>query len=190
MKKLLGLLGTITIAGSGMLGIVGNAPAPAKNEINYQKEDKIFKKINGVDLGGSFRIANNQNIYFGTSHGAYVLKRGETTANKIDEITSKVYSIIVDGKDNVYFGTENGAYILKQKETIATKINGITDNHHIHLIAVDNSDNVYIGTRKNAFILKQGTIIPSKINGINTDDNENLAQIVIDFDNNVFLEHM
>ncbi len=32
MKKLLGILGTITIAGSGMAGLVGNAPA--KKEIN------------------------------------------------------------------------------------------------------------------------------------------------------------
>ncbi|WP_375315719.1 hypothetical protein [Spiroplasma endosymbiont of Tipula paludosa] len=39
MKKLLGFLGTITIAGSGMSGIVGNAPAPnaTKDEINYSR---------------------------------------------------------------------------------------------------------------------------------------------------------
>ncbi|WP_342262432.1 MULTISPECIES: hypothetical protein [unclassified Spiroplasma] len=41
MKKLLGILGTITIAGSGMAGLVGNASAPAKNEINYQKADNL-----------------------------------------------------------------------------------------------------------------------------------------------------
>ncbi|WP_342223904.1 hypothetical protein [Spiroplasma endosymbiont of Asaphidion curtum] len=39
MKKLLGFLGTITIAGSGMAGLVGNAPAPAKREINYQQKN-------------------------------------------------------------------------------------------------------------------------------------------------------
>ncbi len=37
MKKLLGFLGAITIAGSGMAGLVGNAPASSatKNKINY-----------------------------------------------------------------------------------------------------------------------------------------------------------
>ncbi|WP_342264173.1 hypothetical protein [Spiroplasma endosymbiont of Clivina fossor] len=41
MKKLLGILGTITIAGSGMTGIVGNASTPAKNEINYQQTNNL-----------------------------------------------------------------------------------------------------------------------------------------------------
>ncbi|WP_256444891.1 hypothetical protein [Spiroplasma endosymbiont of 'Nebria riversi'] len=37
MKKLLGLIGTITIAGGGMAGLAGNAPTLAKNNINYQQ---------------------------------------------------------------------------------------------------------------------------------------------------------
>jgi hypothetical protein len=36
MKKLLGILGTITIAGSGMAGLVGNAPAKIKENNNLQ----------------------------------------------------------------------------------------------------------------------------------------------------------
>ncbi len=47
MKKLLGILGTITIAGSGISGIVGNAPAPAKNKINYLQTDNL-EKLNRV----------------------------------------------------------------------------------------------------------------------------------------------
>ncbi|WP_375315314.1 hypothetical protein [Spiroplasma endosymbiont of Tipula paludosa] len=43
MKKLLGILGTITITGSGMSGIVGNAPAPAKNGINYLQTNNSEK---------------------------------------------------------------------------------------------------------------------------------------------------
>ncbi|WP_338981876.1 hypothetical protein [Spiroplasma endosymbiont of Eupeodes luniger] len=39
MKKLLSILGTITIAGSGMAGLVGNAPA--KNEINYSQTNNL-----------------------------------------------------------------------------------------------------------------------------------------------------
>ncbi|WP_342189518.1 hypothetical protein [Spiroplasma endosymbiont of Dilophus febrilis] len=41
MKKLLGILGTITIAGSGMVGLVGNAPSPTKNEINSLQKNNL-----------------------------------------------------------------------------------------------------------------------------------------------------
>ncbi|WP_342263837.1 hypothetical protein [Spiroplasma endosymbiont of Clivina fossor] len=41
MKKLLGLMGTITIAGGGTAGIVGNAPASAKNKINYLQTNNL-----------------------------------------------------------------------------------------------------------------------------------------------------
>lgn len=43
MKKLLGIAGTIIIAGSGMAGIIGNKPATAKNEINYSKTNNLEK---------------------------------------------------------------------------------------------------------------------------------------------------
>ncbi|WP_338981793.1 ribosome-inactivating family protein [Spiroplasma endosymbiont of Eupeodes luniger] len=47
MKKLLGILGTITIAGSGISGIVGNAPTSAKNEINsLQTSSNNLEKLN------------------------------------------------------------------------------------------------------------------------------------------------
>lgn len=39
MKKLLSVLGTITIAGSGTAGLLGNAPA--KNAINYQQTNHL-----------------------------------------------------------------------------------------------------------------------------------------------------
>ncbi|WP_342262316.1 MULTISPECIES: ETX/MTX2 family pore-forming toxin [unclassified Spiroplasma] len=41
MKKLLGILGTITIAGNGMSGIVGNAPISVKSEINYLQTNNL-----------------------------------------------------------------------------------------------------------------------------------------------------
>jgi predicted sulfurtransferase len=51
MKKLLGILGTITIAGSGTAGIVANAPE--KNNINYQQTsnnnlEKLNRKIREI----------------------------------------------------------------------------------------------------------------------------------------------
>lgn len=41
MKKLLGILGTITIAGSGVVGLVGNVPSPTKNNISYQQTNNL-----------------------------------------------------------------------------------------------------------------------------------------------------
>ncbi|WP_342223565.1 hypothetical protein [Spiroplasma endosymbiont of Asaphidion curtum] len=41
MKKLLSILGTITIVGSGMTGLVGNSPAPTKKEINYLQTNNL-----------------------------------------------------------------------------------------------------------------------------------------------------
>ncbi|WP_338981393.1 hypothetical protein [Spiroplasma endosymbiont of Eupeodes luniger] len=41
MKKLLAILGTITIAGSGMAGLVGNVPAPTNNNINYKQINNL-----------------------------------------------------------------------------------------------------------------------------------------------------
>jgi hypothetical protein len=45
MKKLLILLSTITIASSGITGIIGNAPTSAKNEINYSQTNNL-KNLN------------------------------------------------------------------------------------------------------------------------------------------------
>ncbi|WP_342189683.1 ribosome-inactivating family protein [Spiroplasma endosymbiont of Dilophus febrilis] len=53
MKKLLGLIGTITIAGSGMMGIVGNAPTSAKNEINYSQLNNL-EKLNRIKKATPF----------------------------------------------------------------------------------------------------------------------------------------
>ncbi|WP_338967013.1 hypothetical protein [Spiroplasma endosymbiont of Lonchoptera lutea] len=41
MKKSLSILGTITIAGSGIAGLVGNAPATAKTEINSLQKSNL-----------------------------------------------------------------------------------------------------------------------------------------------------
>ncbi|WP_215826727.1 hypothetical protein [Spiroplasma endosymbiont of 'Nebria riversi'] len=43
MKKILGILGTTTITGSGMTGLVGNVPVLTKNEINYLQRYKKSK---------------------------------------------------------------------------------------------------------------------------------------------------
>ncbi|WP_342277761.1 hypothetical protein [Spiroplasma endosymbiont of Nephrotoma flavescens] len=44
MKKIIGILGTISIAGSGMAGIVGNMPAPGKIKENNNLQKLIRVK--------------------------------------------------------------------------------------------------------------------------------------------------
>ncbi|WP_338981747.1 hypothetical protein [Spiroplasma endosymbiont of Eupeodes luniger] len=60
MKKLLGILGTITIAGSGIAGLVGNAPA--KNNIVYQQTNNLEtlkrNKRQWAQIGGAIGLAS------------------------------------------------------------------------------------------------------------------------------------
>ncbi|WP_339024106.1 ETX/MTX2 family pore-forming toxin [Spiroplasma endosymbiont of Agriotes lineatus] len=69
MKKLLGILRTITIAGGGMSGIVGNASASEKNEINYLQTSNLEnlnrnKRDNDYEYG-SFASGNRKIKFYG-----------------------------------------------------------------------------------------------------------------------------
>ncbi len=52
MKKLLGILGTITISGSGMAGLVGNVPAKIKENNNLQNLIRVKRGIFDDILSG------------------------------------------------------------------------------------------------------------------------------------------
>ncbi|WP_339024194.1 hypothetical protein [Spiroplasma endosymbiont of Agriotes lineatus] len=82
MKKLLGLLSTITIASGGMVGIVANSPYEKQEQqtklenINYKRQKrsnnennkinrtKIVIKTKGTII--SSRIVLNNKVYFGS----------------------------------------------------------------------------------------------------------------------------
>ncbi|WP_338966971.1 hypothetical protein [Spiroplasma endosymbiont of Lonchoptera lutea] len=65
MKKLLSILGTITIAGSGTAGLVGNAPTPIKNEINYTQINNLENlKRNKRDFYAKEQIEFFNNNFF------------------------------------------------------------------------------------------------------------------------------
>ncbi|WP_338968403.1 hypothetical protein [Spiroplasma endosymbiont of Lonchoptera lutea] len=54
MKKLLAILGTITISGNAIACLVGNAPAPTKNEINSLQTNNLETlNRNKRDLGAT-----------------------------------------------------------------------------------------------------------------------------------------
>ncbi|WP_159373268.1 hypothetical protein [Spiroplasma poulsonii] len=61
------------------------------------KIDSIIGYVNNIV------IDNNDNVYFATNNGAFVLKHGETTPTKIDGISGNVLSIAINSKDNIYF---------------------------------------------------------------------------------------
>ncbi|WP_342263896.1 hypothetical protein [Spiroplasma endosymbiont of Clivina fossor] len=142
MKKLLGFLGTITIAGSGMTGIVGNVPAPTKNEI---KKEYIITKILGINQRiSSMAIDSQNNVYYGTANGlVYKLKNNEVIVSTITGIenNSRIESITIDNNDNAYFATSTGGYKLKNNEITAIKILGIKD--YVWLSLIDSQNIVY-----------------------------------------------
>jgi hypothetical protein len=193
MKKLLGLLGTITIAGNGISGIVGNAPASEiKSKINYSQTNNLenlnrvqrnicnnsyIEKFTNIESDiRNIAVDSKGNIYFSKSdsndvnYNIYVLKQGETTETKIMGIpNTKINSIVVDNNDNIYIATgllynfDGNVYILKEDETTATKINGINEKR-VTSIIINNND-IYFGTSSgHIYVLKNGTTVPEQIN--------------------------
>ncbi|RUP75909.1 hypothetical protein D6D54_07675, partial [Spiroplasma poulsonii] len=172
MKKLLSILGVVSLTVTGANNIV------ACNIETKTNEQKINFNQNVNELTCSF--SNKNNLYFGTNDGAFVLKDGETTATKIDGISSSVYSLAVDSKDNIYFGTNTGAFVFTHGSDTPTIVVGI--DKIVNSIAVDSKDNIYFGTDNGAFALKNKTNKAFKINGI---DGE-IRTINCDSKNNIY----
>ncbi|WP_342277370.1 hypothetical protein [Spiroplasma endosymbiont of Nephrotoma flavescens] len=125
----------------------------------------------------------NNNIYFGTYHGAYVIDQKTNKAKLLckDALNVNEYRhirvVAIDSNKNIYFGTfSNGAYVLKVGATTATKIDGVDDA--VRAIAINSNNDVYFGTVAGIEVLKSGETTVRKINGINGAIN------AISFDNN------
>nr|CAC10363.1 putative adhesin P89 [Spiroplasma citri] len=147
MKKLLSILTISTLTASIPAPLLAAVPLTNTLTSNSNNDYLPVKQINGVNNNiNSITIDKNNNLYFGTSEGAFVLKQGETTPTKIDLSKRFIYihAITVDSKDNIYFGTTYGIYVLNAGSDTATKINDI-DN--VVSLAVDSKDNIYIGTQ-------------------------------------------
>ncbi|UNF62693.1 adhesin [Spiroplasma poulsonii] len=111
-------------------------------------------KINGI-VGwfiSSIAVDSNNNIYYGTNNSAFVLKHGESTTSKINNIDKTVNSIAVDSKDNVYFAGPVGIYLLKNGETTANKFNEI--NEYTSSINRNNDNNIYFSSSTGTFVLQ------------------------------------
>ncbi|WP_339024401.1 hypothetical protein [Spiroplasma endosymbiont of Agriotes lineatus] len=91
MKKLLGLLSTITIASSGIVGIVANS--------HYEKQEQKTKLENNK--------INNLQIKYNLEN-LIRAKRNLNSKEEIIRITNSdwhISSLAVDSQNNVYFGT-------------------------------------------------------------------------------------
>lgn len=102
-------------------------------------------------------IFNENNVYFGTSDGLFVLKQGKTTAIKINE-TNYINNLKSDNNGNIYFSNENNdVFVLKQGEKIFHKIYGIDNferqidgdtrvKNNINTININSNNDIYFGT--------------------------------------------
>ncbi|WP_342263362.1 PQQ-binding-like beta-propeller repeat protein [Spiroplasma endosymbiont of Clivina fossor] len=123
MKKLLSLLSTITIAGSGMSGIVANSPYPtptqekieninnkrqkrSNNENNKINRTKIVIKTNGGVFASGILL--NNKIYFGSDdHNVYEYDPATGQQKIVIRTEGEVWSSGVILNNKLYFGSKD-----------------------------------------------------------------------------------
>lgn len=141
MKKLLSILGTITIAGSGMAGLVGNAPA--KNNINYQqtnnletlkrnkrskitvtnKEDGLNRMINNIENDYCFLCHNRLILQIDKVELNDIIFFKDTHPNSRDALFNKIFKTINQFKKENNSGDNNNSdYISDRDLTIITNV--------------------------------------------------------------------
>ncbi len=169
MKKLLSLLIVLTISGTAVPTTIAASP--------YQRQEHSsnnnLRRLNDINNTNYIINDSKDNIYFGTSDGAYKLLVGSDTPTKIEGINGYVKSITIDSKDNIYFGSDKGAFVLKQGETTADFVKGyyattntsfpkndleylnqltnITNNVNNILINKKDNDSVFIATNNGIY---------------------------------------
>ncbi|AXF97285.1 adhesin [Spiroplasma phoeniceum] len=183
MKKLLSVLTISTLTASIPAPLLANTPATRTLTFNSNNDYLPPKEIKYIkDKVSPITVDSNDNIYFGTNNGVFVLKQGATTPTAIDGITGKINSLAVDSNDNIYFGTNNGAYKLSAGSTTPTAIDEITGK--INSLAVDSSNNIYFTTSNldGIWLLAQKRLIPTAIDGITGKINS----LAVDTKNNIY----
>ncbi|WP_338981934.1 hypothetical protein [Spiroplasma endosymbiont of Eupeodes luniger] len=141
MKKILGILWTITIAGSGMAGLVGNAPAPAKNNINYQQINNLENLIRNKRNSADIELLNWEKISDNIFINEYgIFKKREIMNNSDNEIyNSGYFSGSIQNICDILFHGEIKNY---RRSKIYIGINGIS----FHLL---NSKKIFLYQKNN-----------------------------------------
>ncbi|WP_215825912.1 hypothetical protein [Spiroplasma endosymbiont of 'Nebria riversi'] len=124
MKKLLSLLSTITMAGSGMLGIVANSPYPTQEQqiklenINYKRQKRSNNENNKINatkivikakkqIWSSGIVFNNKVFFSSFDHNVYEYDPA-TGQQKIIIITNgETWSSGVVFNNKLYFGSDD-----------------------------------------------------------------------------------
>lgn len=143
-----------------------------------KKQNNTIIKINNINSSNiwyvNFDSKNNlyfamYSVSFGSSGGSiYVLKNGETTAQKIKEINERIFNITIDNNNNVYFDSSNGLYILKNGEPTVFLCHSLKKyGFYKKTLGFDNKNNLYFTTLNNTYVLRNNENKPNKIDNLN-----------------------
>lgn len=118
---------------------------------DYDNSDINVSKINGIsDNIYSFMIdVNNEYIFIPTNKGVYYLKQGETTANKINKLNSKISSIDLQ-KEKIYINSDKKLYYLNYNDF---KSNAINTLYAMDITKFDSKGNIFYSIDKDVFKL-------------------------------------
>ncbi len=157
---------TLPVPTSNIETVINNDIKPLGEEIIISNKEELLHNVSTI-AGASV----NNNIYFGTYHGAYVIDQKTNKAKLLckDALNVNEYRhirvVAIDSNKNIYFGTfSNGAYVLKVGATTATKIEGVSSV--VRSIAITSNDDVYFGTKNNTYILKANEATVNKFSSL------------------------
>ncbi|MBH8623488.1 hypothetical protein TS70_06535, partial [Spiroplasma sp. hyd1] len=112
-----------------------------------------------------FIIDSKENIYFGTTDGAYILKKDFVNPIQLKNINVCIKLIIKDKKNNIYFIANNHVFVLKQEKNVPVELN--ISFSKINDAIFDNQDNIYFATDTGLYKLNNNNNIEEKILDIN-----------------------
>lgn len=188
MRKLLGLLGILTITSSTIpTNILNNSFLTKLENLNLKKHKYLEPIIDkDKDQIKCVSVDSSNNVYFGTEHtnwekgGFYKTIDQGKTITKIANISSDIYYTFVDKKDNIYFSGDNNFYVLKKGETNPILISDFFTRKNE--FAMDSNNNIYFIRDGLIYILENNSTTVHK-----TDfDAKNVTKITIDENDNIY----
>ncbi|WP_342224284.1 hypothetical protein [Spiroplasma endosymbiont of Asaphidion curtum] len=142
----------------------------SRNLINKEFKTKVFfldlnkqemTKISWIENKHiTSHLVQNNDVYFGTNNGMYILKQGEITPSILKQ-TDFYINAISAFDNNVYIGTDNGLYKLDNNLKI-TQLNDIG----VDLIYIKNDDAFFLKSRDNLSLLKPNLKLNEEIKKI------------------------
>ncbi|WP_425377679.1 hypothetical protein [Spiroplasma endosymbiont of Polydrusus pterygomalis] len=127
----------------------------------YNLKESKLTKIDGIPNASVWSITFNKNndVYFATQQGVYLLKSNEKIATKINGTEGDVRWITIDSNNVCHFAIWQRG-LFKWENNNLTKYNNISIN--IVALAIDKDDNLYFGLWANEkiYVFKKGETNP------------------------------